>query len=134
MSFFAAAAAGTSVKFETQGQEFLGQIAGPVTEVQDTVFGTKDLKFWPDKTPAMKALIPLQTESGDVQTLHVPKGSRLYKAIGVALQAAGAGDLEQGGLLGITWTGFAAGRNPSNPPKDYSARYITAADVAAQAA
>jgi len=133
LSFFAAAVSGSSVKFTEQGKEFVGQISGPISEVQETQFGTTEPKFWADSTPAMKALVPLTTEAGDVQTLHVPKSSRLYKAIGAALQAAGAGDLEQGGVLGVTWIGFASGRNPSNPPRDFSVRYITAADVAAQA-
>ncbi|MBT2587985.1 hypothetical protein [Arthrobacter sp. ISL-95] len=134
MSFFNTAS-GSSVKFETQNVEFVGQISGPVTQVQDTVFGSRDeLKFWKDGTPAMKALVPVTTQAGETQTLHVPASSRLHKAIGAALGAAGASDLEQGGVLGITWTGYAAGKNPSNPPKDYSVRYITAADVAAQAA
>lgn len=133
MSFFAAAVSGSSVKFTEQGKEFVGQISGPISEVQETMFGSTEPKFWADKTPAMKALVPLTTEAGDVQTLHVPKSSRLYKAIGAALQAAGVGDLEQGGVLGVTWIGFASGRNPANPPRDFSVRYITAADVAAQA-
>ena len=133
MSFFAAAASGSSVKFTQQNVEFVGQISGPVTEVQDTKFGTQEPKFWADGSAAMKALVPLTTESGETLTLHVPKGSRLYKAVGTALQAAGVGDLEQGGVLGVTWVGFAAGKNPSNPPRDFAVRYITAADVAASA-
>lgn len=123
------------MKFEAQGIEFVGQVSGPVTQVQDTVFGSRDeLKFWKDGSPAMKALVPLTTESGEQKTLHVPASSRLHKAIGAALGAAGVGDLEQGGVLGITWTGFGTGKNSANPPREYSVRYISAADVAAQAA
>lgn len=131
MSFFAAT--GSAVKFEQQGVEFVGLISGPVTTVQDTEFGSDKLKFWKDGTPAMKALVPLTNEQGETKTLHVPASSRLHKAIGAALGAAGVGDLEQGGMLGITWTGFGTGKNASNPPKTYDVRYLSAADVAAQA-
>jgi hypothetical protein len=133
LSFFNTAS-GSSVKFTEQNVEFVGQVSGPVTTVQDTEFGSDKLKFWKDGTPAMKALVPLTSETGEAKTLHVPASSRLHKAIGAALGAAGVSDLEQGGVLGVTWIGFAAGKNPSNPPRDYSVRYITAADVAAQAA
>lgn len=133
MSFFNTAS-GTSVKFTTQGEEFVGQVSGPVTQVQDTKFNSTELKFWDDGTPAMKGLVPLTTEAGEAKVLHVPASSRLHKAIGAALGAAGVADLEQGGVLGIKWTGFGAGRNSSNPPRTYEVRYITAADVAAQAA
>ena len=135
MSFFAPTASGTSVKFTQQNVEFIGQVSGPISEVQETVYGSRDqLATWPNGDPKMKALVPLTTESGETFTLHVPRNSRLHKAIGAALQTAGVGDLEQGGVLGVTWTGFAAGRNPSNPPRDFAVRYITAAEVAAQAA
>lgn len=130
MSFFAPST-GSSVKFTQQGVELQLLINGPVTEVQDTKFGTQEPKFWADGTPALKALVPVLNEQGEAQTLHVPKGSRLHKSIGAALGAAGAGDLEQGGLLGITWTGFGTGKNPGNPPRDYSTRYMSAAEVAA---
>ena len=132
MSFFAQST-GSSVKFVAQNTEILLQIAGPTTEAQDTKFGTTEPKFWADGTPAMKALVPVINESGEAQTLHVPKSSRLHKAIGAALGAAGASDLEQGGLLGLTWTGFAVGKNPGNPPRTFAGRYMSAADVAASA-
>lgn len=133
MSFFNTST-GSSVKFAAQGEEFVGQVSGPVITQQDTVFGSRDqLATFPNGDPKMKALVPLTTEAGEQKTLHVPQGSRLQKAIGAALAAAGVGDLEQGGVLGVTWTGFAQGRNPAQPPRDYSARYISAADVAAQA-
>lgn len=132
MSFFATST-GTSVKFEAQNVEFVGQITGPVITQQDTVFGSRDqLATFPNGDPKMKALVPLTTETGEAKTLHVPQGSRLQKAIGAAIAAAGVGDLEQGGVLGVTWTGFASGRNPAQPPREYSARYIPAAEVAAQ--
>lgn len=131
MSFFATTS-GTSVKFTTQNEEFIGQVSAPVTTVQDTVFGSRDqLATFPNGDPKMKALVPLTTESGEQKTLHVPQGSRLQKAIGAALVAAGVNDLEVGGVLAVAWTGFAQGRNPAQPPREYSARYITAADVAA---
>lgn len=134
MSFFAAAASGTSVKFQNKGEEFVGQVSGPVVTTQDTVFNSTELATWKDGTPKMKATVPLTTESGETFTLHVPASSLLHKAIGAALAAAGVADLELGGVLGVTWTGYGTGKNPSNPPKSYSARYISAADVAAQAA
>jgi hypothetical protein len=132
LSFFNTAS-GTSVKFTTQGEEFVGQISGPVTTQQDTKFNSTELKFWDDGTPALKAMVPLTSESGESKVLHVPASSRLHKAIGAALGAAGVGDLEVGGVLGVTWTGFGTGRNSSNPPREYAVRYLSAADVAASA-
>lgn len=130
MSFFAAT--GSAVSFKEKDVEFVGLISGPVTTVQDTEFGSDKPKVWKDGSPAMKALVPLTNQQGDVQTLHVPASSRLHKSIGAALGAAGASDLELGGMLGITWTGFGTGKNASNPPKIYDVRYLSAADVAAQ--
>lgn len=133
MSFFNTST-GSSVKFEAQNVEFVAQVSGPVVTQQDTVFGSRDqLATFPNGDPKMKALVPLTTESGEQKTLHVPQGSRLQKAIGAALAAAGVGDLEIGGVLGVAWTGFAQGRNPSQPPREYAARYIPAAEVAASA-
>ncbi|MDR6794335.1 hypothetical protein J2X12_002928 [Pseudarthrobacter oxydans] len=133
MSFFAVSN-GAALKFETQGQEIVAQISGPVSTVQATEFGSDKPATWRDGSPKLKALVPLTTEAGESKTLHVPAGSLLQKAIGAALAEAGASDLEVGGVLGVTWTGWGQGKNPANPPKSWSARYITAADVAAQAA
>jgi hypothetical protein len=130
LSFFANT--GSAVSFKEKDVEFVGLISGPITTVQDTEFGSDKPKVWKDGTPALKALVPLTTPEGDVKTLHVPASSRLHKSIGAALAAAGVGDLEQGGMLGITWTGFGTGKNASNPPKVYDVRYLSAADVAAQ--
>jgi hypothetical protein len=130
LSFFSPST-GSSVKFTQQGEEVQLFINGQITETQDTKFGTQEPKFWADGTPALKALVPVLNANGEAQTLHVPKSSRLHKAIGAALGAAGASDLEQGGLLGITWTGFGTGKNPGNPPRIYDVRYMSAADVAA---
>ena len=134
MSFFAAAASGSSVKFQTKGEEFIGQVSGPVVTVQDTVFNSTELATWKDGTPKLKATVPLTTEAGETFTLHIPASSLLHKAIGKALAEKGLSDLELGGVLGVKWTGYGVGKNPSNPPKSYEARYITAAEVAAQSA
>lgn len=134
MSFFTQST-GTALKLDQKDVEILVQVTGPVTTAQENVFGSRDeLAFWKDGSPKLKALIPVQNEAGEAKTVHVPQGSLLQKAIGAALLAAKAPDIEIGGLLGLTWTGYGTGKNPSNPPKSYSARYITAADVAAQAA
>jgi hypothetical protein len=134
LSFFASATAGTSVKFAEKDLEFVGQVSGPVITTQDTVYNSTEPATWKDGSPRLKATVPLTTEAGETFTLHIPASSALHKAIGAALNAAGVSDLELGGVLGVKWTGFGVGKNPSNPPKSYAARYITAADVAAQAA
>jgi len=133
LSFFTAST-GSAVKFAERDVEFVGQVSGPVVTVQDTVYGSKELATWKDGTAKLKATVPLTTQSGETFTLHVPQSSLLQKAIGVALAQAGVSDLEIGGVLGVTWTGYGTGKNPSNPPKSYAARYISAAEVAAQAA
>lgn len=133
MSFFTQSA-GSALKFETKDAEVLVQITGPITMVQENVYGSRDeLATWKDGTPKMKALIPVQNEQGESKVIHVPQSSLLQKAIGAALAAAKAPDLEIGGLLGVTWTGYGTGRNPANPPKSWSARYMTAAEAAGAA-
>lgn len=122
MSFFKAST-GSALKFEVQGQEIVAQISGPITTVQATEFGSDKPATWRDGSPKLKALVPLTTESGEAKTLHVPASSLLQKAIGAALAEAGASDLEIGGILGITWTGWGSGKNPANPPKSWAARY-----------
>jgi len=132
LSFFAVSA-GSAVKFQVKDQEFIGQVSGPVITTQDTVYNSTELATWKDGSAKLKATVPLTTESGETFTLHIPASSALHKAIGAALAAQGLSDLELGGVLGVKWTGYGVGKNPSNPPKSYEARYITAADVAAQA-
>ncbi len=132
MSFFASTS--SSVSFEEKNVEFVGQVSGPTITKQATVYKSTDLATWPNGDPKMQALVPLTDQDGNERTLYVPASSRLQKAIGAALAAAGVSDLEVGGVLGVSWIGFATGKSSSQPPKDYSARYITAADVAAQAA
>jgi hypothetical protein len=132
LSFFSSTS--SSVSFEQKDVEFVGQVNGPVTTQQATVYKSTELATWPNGDPKMQALVPLIDQEGNARTLYVPASSRLQKAIGAALAAAGVGDLEVGGVLGIQWTGFATGRNSANPPKEYAVRYISAADVAAQAA
>lgn len=133
MSFFTQST-GSALKLDQKDVEVLVQITGETTTVQENVYGSRDeLAFWKSGEPKMKALIPVQNEQGEAKVVHVPQSSLLQKAIGAALGAAKVGDLEIGGLLALTWTGYGTGKNPSNPPKSYSARYMSAADVAAQA-
>lgn len=123
MSFFTKSA-GTALKLDVKDAEVLVQITGPASMVQETVYGSRDqLATWKDGTPKMKALVPVRTEQGEDKTLHVPQSSLLQKAIGAAIITAGASDLEIGGVLGLTWTGYGTGKNPANPPKSYAARY-----------
>lgn len=133
MSFFTQSA-GSALKLDQKDVELLVQITGETTTVQENVYGSRDeLAYWKSGEPKMKALIPVQNEQGEAKVVHVPQSSLLQKAIGAALASAKAPDLEIGGLLGLKWTGYGVGKNPSNPPKSYEARYITAADVAAAA-
>jgi hypothetical protein len=127
LSFFTQSA-GSALKLDQKDVEVLVQITGPASMVQETVYGSRDqLATWKDGTPKMKALVPVRNEQGEEKTLHVPQSSALQKAIGAAIISAGATDLEVGGVLGLTWTGYGAGKNPANPPKSYAARYQPAA-------
>lgn len=121
---------GKSVKLPSVGSSFTGIISGPVTEQQETEYkpgGGGPLKFFPSGDPIMEQLIPMDdvtaaSKEEAASTLYVSK-QRMRAAIGRALQEAGVSDLQVGGTLQVTFTGYGTGKNPANPPQEFEAKY-----------
>lgn len=126
---------GKSVKFVSVGDEFTGKISAPVVLKQATEFGSNAPKFYPKSgDPIMEEIISLldlnaPSEEEAPSTLYV-SSPKMRQAIGEAILAAGATDLQVGGTLQLKFTGHGTGKNPSQPPKLYSARYAPPAPPA----
>lgn len=118
---------GTIVKFKEIGDEFVGIISAPVTKRQAKEFGTGTLKFFPSGDPIYEEWIALNdisaaSEAEAASTLIIDSQFK-RAAIGLALMEVGVDDLQVGGTLALKWTGYGTGKNPSNPPKSWAARY-----------
>ncbi len=127
MSLFASAS-GSGVKFTNPGDSFTGTVAAAPFESQQTVYnGNGALAFYPAKPgqtqgdPKMQIVVPMVNQSGGEQTLYVDKPG-LKQAIGAAMTAAGAADIEVGGTLTVTFTHAEQGRG-AQPAKKFSATY-----------
>ena len=120
---------GPSISFPTVGTRAGGTIAAPYTERQSTEFGTDKPKTDSKGEAVMMACVELATSERDasipnddgVRTLYVDKVG-LKIAIGEAVKASGASDLEVGATLFVTWTGEAPSSKGS-PLKTWSAEY-----------
>jgi hypothetical protein len=93
-------------------------------------FGTQDLDFWPDGQPKMQAVVTLRTNERDAEIENDNGARRLYvgskgmkDAIAAAVKKAGADGLAVGGTLGVKYVRNGEGKNASNPPKVYGAKY-----------
>ena len=111
-----------AVTFKNVGDSVAGRIIG-TEDYQETVFGSKDLKFYPQSgDPVMGVRVYLETVPGDESsrvTLWC-QGKLLMKAVATAFRAAGAQDLEIGADLAVTFTGY------DGRAKTYSAAYSPA--------
>lgn len=126
MSFFTPTSSAVSLK--DTGNTVTGIITSPVTQRQAKKFGTDELAFWPARNgrpaePVMEAIINLREVGTNLdRTLYVSK-SRMRNAIGTAMSAAGAPDLEVGATLTVTNTGTEKGKG-SFPATTFSAEYV----------
>lgn len=130
MSLFASGT-GKGVKFSQVGARITGKIAQLPFEKQATKFGSQEPDFWPNGDPKMQVVVPLTdtdampedaNDDGD-RTLYVSSTS-MKKAIFAAISAAGASDVQIGGILTVIYTGDDPNsQNPANPKKLYSAQY-----------
>lgn len=126
----AASPKGKGIKFQSVGDSFTFQINAPVTERQATEFqpgGGGALKFFPSGDPIMEQVITgldvnAESEEEAAVALYVDK-KLLRAAIGRALIEAGVNEPQVGGTLQVTFSGYGHGQNPSNPPKDFTAKY-----------
>jgi hypothetical protein len=122
MSALAPRAKYPTFKFATPGTSIRGVVSQPPEDSQAKEFGTDKLKFWPDGNPIMQTRIILLDSAPSEWAIYAQ--GRLARAITNAIVTAGADDLEVGGRLEVTFTGYGQGKNPAQPPKEYEAAYV----------
>lgn len=121
---------GKAAKFGTIGDTITIQVTAPVTEQQATTYvpgGRGEPKFFPSGDPIMDQVISgldvnAASEEEAPSVIYVDKQA-MRRAIGVALQAAGSNEIAVGSTLQVTFSGFGVGKNPANPPKDFTVQY-----------
>jgi hypothetical protein len=121
------------VKFASPGTKVIATITGEGALRQMTEFQSTELAFWDKEKqqPKMQIVLPVLTNERDAtdpsdngsRSLYVPKSSRLFKALQAAIVKSGSNDIEVGGTLTITFTGYdAGGKNPQ--AKTYDVVYV----------
>ena len=134
---FFAPRASHSWKFTNPGDTHTGTITEVSDARQATEFGSNEPAFWDrEKTrPKMQVAVTLDTAERDPQdandtgkrTLWVVEDGRsgsILSAIRQAVHQAGAGTIDIGGQLTVTFSGFDPNsKNPANPRKVYTAAY-----------
>lgn len=135
---FFAPRASHSWKFTNPGDTHTGTITEVGDARQASEFGSNEPAYWDrEKTrPKMQVAITLDTTERDPQdandagkrTLWVVEDGRsgsILAAIRHAVAQAGAGTIDIGGQLTVTFSGFDPNsKNPANPRKIYSASYV----------
>lgn len=135
---FFAPRASHSWKFANPGDTHTGTITEVSDARQATEFGSNEPAYWDrEKTrPKMQVAVTLDTTERDPQdandtgkrTLWVVEDGRsgsILSAIRQAVHQAGAGTIDIGGQLTVTFSGFDPNsKNPANPRKVYTAAYV----------
>ena len=135
---FFAPRASHSWKFVSPGDTHTGTIIEVSDARQATEFGSNEPAYWDrEKTrPKMQVAVTLDTAERDPQdtndtgkrTLWVVEDGRsgsILSAIRQAVHQAGAGTIDIGGQLTVTFSGFDPNsKNPANPRKIYAASYV----------
>lgn len=135
---FFAPRASHSWKFTNPGDTHTGTITEVSDARQATEFGSNEPAYWDrEKTrPKMQVAVTLDTAERDPQdandtgkrTLWVVEDGRsgsILSAIRQAVHQVGAGTIDIGGQLTVTFSGFDPNsKNPANPRKVYSASYV----------
>jgi hypothetical protein len=115
------------------GRTYEGVVVGE-REVQGRVFGTQELKTWPDGSPYMVPVFDLQTAERDpaiedddgLRSLYVDKKG-IRDALASAFRAGGMkrGMEATGGTIKIKFTGYGEGKG-AQPPKVFQAKFTPA--------
>jgi hypothetical protein len=133
-SFLMGGGGAPTAKFPTPGTTVGGRITEPPQLEQQRDIKTGEKKFWSDGDPMMQLVVTVQTDERD-PSLEDDDGKRrifikgqMKNAVADAVRDAGAKGLEVGGTLHVRYShdGQARERGMS-PPKQYVARYFTAA-------
>lgn len=128
MGFFSPNA-GAAVKFENVGDSITGIISGALSERQAQYNGQP--RTTKKGQPVMEVVVPITDQMGNERTLYV-SAWRMKRAIQDAVMVAGAKDIEQGGMLTVTFSGHEQGEG-AQPAKAFTAQYTPAGQVAAPA-
>ena len=135
---FFAPRASHSWKFTNPGDTHTGTITEVSDARQATEYGSNELAYWDKERtrPKMQVAVTLDTAERDPQdandtgkrTLWVVEDGRsgsILSAIRQAVHQAGAGTIDIGGQLTVTFSGFDPNsKNPANPRKVYTAAYV----------
>ena len=135
---FFAPRASHSWKFTNPGDTHTGTITEVSDARQATEYGSNEPAYWDrEKTrPKMQVAVTLDTTERDPQdandtgkrTLWVVEDGRsgsILSAIRQAVHQVGAGTIDIGGQLTVTFSGFDPNsKNPANPRKVYTAAYV----------
>lgn len=119
---------GKYIKFDTVGTEYTLEVQS-YTKRQATDYTTKAPKFYPNSgDPILEEHISCldygAQSADDAQVVLVVNKQLMRQRIGEALEKAGAGDLEQGGILTISYKGDGPKKpNAASPPKDFAVSY-----------
>lgn len=112
---------GSAVKFEGSGSTFTGTITAAPTERIATDPSTGAERQTKAGKPVMEIMLSLQDQQGNDKTMYVAAW-RQKQAISDAMVAAGARDIEPGGVLTVTLVGKEQGKGPM-PANTWSAQY-----------
>lgn len=113
-----------TASFLTPGQFYSGVVIYPPESRQAKEYKSDKLKAWPDGSPVMQTKIVIRQDDGNEVAIYA-EGNKA-KAVTAALIEADAPDVEVGGRLTVTFTGTdPAKQDMANPPKLYTAEYIT---------
>lgn len=118
MGFFSPNA-GAAVKFENVGDTITGRISGALSERQATYNG--QARTTKKGKPVMEIVVPMIDTNGNERTLYASSW-RMQRAIQDAVMVSGAKDVEQGGVLTVTFSGHEQGEG-AQPAKAFSAQY-----------
>ncbi|MFB8393707.1 hypothetical protein [Streptomyces yangpuensis] len=125
-----------SAKFPVLGYENAGRIVGKPTVDQQRDYDTDEPLYWADGKPRWQIVVTLATGERDPEIKDDDGIRRLFvkgqmkTAVQAALKAVKADGLEDGGHLTVTYTADGEQKNPKkHPPKQYTARYVSAANA-----
>ncbi|ELP62821.1 hypothetical protein PV735_11215 [Streptomyces turgidiscabies] len=125
-----------TAKFPTPGTTIGGPIAEPPQLEQQRDIKTGEKKFWGDGDPMMQLVVTVATDQRD-HAIEDDDGKRrifvkgqMKAAVADAVREAGAKGLEVGGTLWVRYTHDGQAQQGMSPPKQYQAKYITAASNA----
>jgi hypothetical protein len=116
-----------SFKFTNHGDTVKGRITSLDMQQQRDI-KTNEPKFWNDGKPMMQLRIVLDTglaegpEDDGLRAIYVR--GQMQQSVREAIKAAGATTIEEGGTLGVQYTGDGTPTNPAfDGPKLYRAQY-----------